>query len=84
MAVDNFLLINNTLFVTVPHVVIRHCNEMDAANTNEWLGRAGTTDESFCTASKGSFVTGELAYDEAQSAVDCTVPSEAKKNLQVR
>ena len=54
---------------------------MDAVNTGEWLESTDTTDESFCMASKGSFVRGELAYDEAQSTVDCTAPSEMQKNF---
>ena len=81
LAVNNFDLVNNTLSVTVPHVIVRHHNKMDAANTSEWLGSAGTTDELFCTASKGSFASRELAYDEAQSAVDCIAPSEAQKKI---
>ena len=32
-------------------------------------------------ASEGSFVRGELAYDEAQSIVDCTAPSEMQKKF---
>ena len=54
---------------------------MDAVNTGEWLESADKTDESFCMASKGSFVTGELAYAEAQSTVDCTAPSELQKKF---
>ena len=65
-AVDNVALVNNTLFVTVRNVIEQYRDEMDATNSGELLGSAGTTDESFCTASKGSFASGELAYDEAQ------------------
>lgn len=54
---------------------------MDAANTSEWLGSAGTMDESFCTARKGSFVSGELAYNEVPSAVGYTTPSETQKKF---
>ena len=72
--VSNFVLVNNTLSVTVSHVIIRYHDEMDAVNTGEWLESADTTDESFCMASEGSFVTGELAYAEAQPTVDCTAP----------
>ena len=54
---------------------------MDAANTGEWLVTVGTTDESFCTASERSFASGELAYAEAQSTVDCSAPSEVQKNF---
>ena len=53
---------------------------MDAMNAGEWLRSARTMDESFCMANKGSFVSGELAYDEAQSAMGCTAPSEVQKN----
>ena len=38
---------------------------MDVVNNGEWLGSAGTMDELFCTVDEGSFVSGELAYDEA-------------------
>ena len=81
VAVNNFSLVNNTLYVTVPHVIVRCRNKMDGPNTGEWLGSAGTTDESFCTASEGSFASGKLAYDEAQSTVNCTVPSEVQTKL---
>ena len=54
---------------------------MDAANTDEWLRSAGTMDESFCTASKGSFASRELAYAEAQSTVDCSALSEMQKKF---
>ena len=80
-AVGNFVLVNNTLSVTASHVIVRYHDEMDAVNTGEWLESADTTDESFCMASEGSFVRGELAYDEAQSTVDCTAPSEMQKNF---
>ena len=81
VAVDNVALVNNTLSVTATDVIVRYRDEMDAANTGEWLGSAGTMDESFCTASEGSFASGELAYDEAQSAVDCNAPSEVQKKF---
>ena len=81
VAVDNFALVNNTFFVTAPHVIVRSCDEIDAANTSEWLGNGGMTNGSFCKANKGSFVSGELAYDEAQSIVDCTAPSEVQTKI---
>ena len=62
-------------------MIVGYRDEMDAANTGEWLGSAGTTDESFCTASEGSFASGELAYAEAQSTVDCSAPSEVQKKF---
>ena len=80
-AVDNVALVNDTLSVTARNVIERYRDEMDAANTSELLGSAGTTDESFCTASKGSFASGELAYDEAQCTVDCSAPSKVQKKL---
>ena len=80
-AVGNFVLVNNTLSVTASHLIIRYHDEMDAVNTGEWLESANTTNESFCMASEGSFVRGELAYDEAQSTVDCTAPSEMQKKF---
>lgn len=55
MAVNNFLLVSNTLFVTVPYVIIGYHDKMDAMNTDEWLGSAGTTDEPFCTDRKRVF-----------------------------
>ena len=57
---------------------------MNAANIGKWLRSADTIDESFCMARKGSFVSGELAYNASQSTVDCTAPSEVQKKLQVR
>ena len=81
VAVDNVALVNSTLSVTATHVIVGYHDEMDAANTGEWLGDAGTMDESFCMASEGSFVSGELAYAEAQSTVDCSAPSEVQKNF---
>ena len=75
------MLVNNTLSVTASHVIVRYHDEMDAVNTGEWLKSADKTDESFCMASEGSFVTGELAYAEAQSTVDCSAPSEVQKNF---
>ena len=52
MAVDNFVLVSNTLFVTMPYVIIGYHDKMDAMNTDEWLGSVRATDEPFCTASK--------------------------------
>lgn len=49
---------------------------MEATNSGEWLGSASTTDESFYPASEGSFASGELAYNKAQTAMDCIAPSE--------
>ena len=83
-AVDNFVLVNNTLSVTACSVIVGYHNEMDAVNMGAWLESAGTKDELFCMASEGSFVRGEPAYDEAQSTVDCTAPSEVQKKLQMR
>ena len=77
LAVDNIDPVNNTLSVTAPHVIVRHHNEMDVANTGEWIGSAGTTEESISTVSKGLFASGELAYGESQSVVDCTGISKA-------
>ena len=80
-AVGNFVLVNNTLCVTASHLIVRYHDKMDAVNTGEWLKSADTTNESFCMASEGSFVRGERAYDEAQSTVDCTAPSEMQKKF---
>ena len=57
---------------------------MDVVNIGEWLRNVGTTNEPFCMASEGSFVSGELAYNKAQSVVDGIAPSEVQRNLQVR
>lgn len=84
LAVDICALVNNTLSVAAPHVIVRHRNEMDVANTSEWIGSASTMEESISTARKGWFASGELAYDEAQSVEDCSAPSKGQKNLQVR
>ena len=54
---------------------------MDASNTGEWLRSVGTMNESFGIANKGSFGSGELAYDEAQSGIDCFAPSEVHKKF---
>ena len=75
------MLVNNTLSVTASHMIIRYHDEMDAVNMGEWLESADTIDESFCMANKRSFVRGELAYDEAQSTVHCTAPSEMQKKF---
>ena len=74
-AVESFAQVSKMLSVTPPHVTVQYPDEMNAANTNQWLGNGGTTNESFCTANEGSFASGELAYDEAQSAMDCIAPS---------
>lgn len=81
MSVDNSVLFNNTLSVIVPHVIVQYRDEMDATNTGKWLRSAGITNESFCTAVEGSLASGELAYDEAQSPVDCSAPSEVQKEF---
>ena len=84
VTVDNFTLVNNMLFVTVPHVVVRYHNKMDIMNINEWLGSVGTMNELFCMSSKRLFGSGEVAYNNAQSTMDCTAPSEVQKELEVR
>ena len=81
VAVDNFVLDNNRLSIIVPHVIVRYRDEIDATNTSEWLRSAGTMIESFCAASEGSFASGEVAYNEAQFAMDCTAPSDVQKKI---
>ena len=83
-AVGNFVLVNNTLSVTASPVIVGYHNEMDAVDMGTWLESAGAKDELFCMASEGSFVRGEPAYNEAQSTVDCSAPSEVQKKLQMR
>ena len=80
-AVGNFVLVNNTLFVTASLRIVQYHDEMDAVNMGEWLESVDTIDESFCMHNEGSFVRGELAYAEAQSTVDCTAPSEMQKKF---
>ena len=67
MVVDAFVLVNNMLSVIAPYVIVQYHNKIDIANIGEWLGSAGTTNESFCMASEGSFASEELVYDEGQS-----------------
>ena len=52
---------------------------MDAVDTGKWARSAGTMDEPFCIASKGSFASRELTCNEAHTIVDCTAPSKMEK-----
>lgn len=83
--VDNFALVKNTLFVTVHHVIVQYHIEMDATNTSQWHGSVGTTDESFCTTSKGFLVSGELGHTAKLSLLWIVLHLQrCKKKLQMR
>lgn len=81
VAVYNFALVNNMLFAIAPHVIVQHSNKINVANTVEWLGSAGKMNEFSYMPSEGSFMSKDLAYNEAQSAMDCTAPSEVQKSF---
>ena len=79
-AAENFALVDNKFFVTAPYVNIQSHDKMDDVNTSEWLRSAGTMNELWCIAIKGSFEMRELAYNEVQSSMDCTALLEVAKN----